>query len=103
MRTRGRMCGVFGGPRALRYFVAFLLLGVSAAWASITGSISGVVSDSSGAVIPGVTVVALNTQTGILQSVVSDNKGFYNVPALDIGTLKSMSSEPGSSVSAKRD
>ena len=55
--------------------VAFLLV-CATAWASITGSISGVVTDSSGAVISGATVVATNTQTGINTSVTSDTKGF---------------------------
>ncbi|MGH9430182.1 MAG: TonB-dependent receptor domain-containing protein [Terriglobia bacterium] len=63
-----------------------LLLGSAAVWAGITGSISGVVSDPSGAVIPGVNVIALNTQTGIRQTVVTDAKGFYNFPALPIGS-----------------
>lgn len=45
--------------------VVFVLLGAVLAWASITGSISGVVTDPSGAVVSGATVVATNTQTGI--------------------------------------
>ncbi|MGH9434411.1 MAG: carboxypeptidase regulatory-like domain-containing protein [Terriglobia bacterium] len=65
-----------------------LLFGAAVAWASITGSISGVVRDSSGAVIPGVSVAALDTQTGVRQVVVTDGKGFYNFPALSIGTYE---------------
>ncbi|HZQ24460.1 MAG TPA: carboxypeptidase regulatory-like domain-containing protein [Terriglobales bacterium] len=56
------------------------------AWASITGSISGVISDPTGAVISGAVVKAVNTQTGIATTVKTDNKGFYNMPALPIGT-----------------
>jgi hypothetical protein len=63
-----------------------LLFGALAAWASITGSISGVVTDPSGAVIPEVEVTAVNTSTGVKQSVVTDQKGFYEFPALPIGT-----------------
>jgi hypothetical protein len=62
-----------------------LTFGAVAAWASITGSISGVVTDPTGAVIPGVIVVAVNTQTGVRQTVVTDDKGFYSFPALPIG------------------
>jgi hypothetical protein len=62
----------------------FLALGL--AWASITGSISGVVTDPSGAVIAGVSVVATNTQTGVKTTVTTDTKGFYSLPALAIGT-----------------
>ena len=65
-----------------------LLFGTLAAWASITGSISGVVTDPTGAVIPDVEVTALNTGTGVRQSVVTDSKGFYEFPALAIGTYE---------------
>ena len=43
----------------------FFVLGSIAAWASITGSISGVVTDPNGAVVPGVTVVATDVATNI--------------------------------------
>jgi hypothetical protein len=62
-----------------------ILLGAFTTWASITGSISGVVKDPSGAVIPGVRVTAINTQTGIRTVVLTDSAGFYNFPALPIG------------------
>src|SRR5215469_10449432 len=61
----------------------FVLVAVS--WAGITGSISGVVTDPSGAVVSGAKVVATNTQTGISSSVTSDGKGFYVVAALPVG------------------
>jgi hypothetical protein len=64
----------------------FVLFAAVLAWASITGSISGVVTDPSGAVVSGATVVATNTQTGIKKTVVTDNKGFYSFPSLDVGT-----------------
>ncbi|MGH9452932.1 MAG: carboxypeptidase regulatory-like domain-containing protein, partial [Terriglobia bacterium] len=72
--------------KTVQGLVMGMLLISGAAWASITGSISGVVMDPSGAVIPGVNVIALNTQTGIRQTVVTDAKGFYNFPALPIGS-----------------
>ena len=64
----------------------FIMLAAALAWASITGSISGVVTDPSGAVISGATVVATNTQTGINKTVVTDSRGFYSFPSLDVGT-----------------
>jgi hypothetical protein len=54
--------------------------------ASINGSISGVVSDSTGAVVSGATVTATETQTGVQSEITTDSKGFYNFPALPIGT-----------------
>jgi len=53
--------------------------------AAITGSISGTVTDSSGAAVPGATVVALNQDTGVSQTVTTDTKGFYNFTSLDVG------------------
>jgi hypothetical protein len=64
---------------------AFMLMAVFAS-ASITGGISGVVTDPSGAVVSGATVVAVDTQTGVKTTVTTDAKGFYSLPALAIGT-----------------
>ena len=64
----------------------FTIIALTVAGASITGSISGVVTDSSGAVISGASVVAVNTQTGIRTTVTTDAKGFYSLPTLAIGT-----------------
>ncbi len=61
------------------------LVGVPSAWSSVTGSISGTVKDPSGAVIPGATVTALNTGTGISQTVETDALGFYVFPVLPVG------------------
>jgi len=72
-----------------------LLFGTLAAWACITGSISGAVTDPTGAVIPDVKVITLNTSTGIRQSVVTDSKGFYEFPALPIGTYELEVQKPG--------
>src|SRR2546427_4370602 len=60
-------------------FSPSLLLGV------VTGSISGTVRDSSGAVIPGVSVEARNTSTGVAQTIETDSVGFYNFAALPVG------------------
>jgi hypothetical protein len=65
---------------------AFVFFALQFAWAGITGSISGVVTDKSGAVIAGASVVATNTQTGVKSAVITDPKGFYNLPTLAIGT-----------------
>ena len=63
---------------------ATLLFGSIAVWAAITGSISGVVTDPSGAIVPGVTVVATSLSTNVQSTVVTDSKGFYNLPALSV-------------------
>jgi hypothetical protein len=62
-----------------------LVLGVSVGRASITGSISGTVTDPTGAVIPGAIVTAHNTEKGIDSSTESNAQGFYSFPALPAG------------------
>jgi hypothetical protein len=52
---------------------------------SVGGSISGLVKDSSGAVIPHAEVLAVNTATGVSHTLHTDAAGFYSFPALPIG------------------
>ncbi len=52
----------------------------------LNASLSGVVTDSSGAVIPGATVTAANTATGIATKTTSDSAGNYTLPSLPAGT-----------------
>ncbi|HXH37689.1 MAG TPA: TonB-dependent receptor, partial [Thermoanaerobaculia bacterium] len=59
---------------------------------SSTGSVSGIVSDESGAVLPGVSITALNTATGLSRTAVSNPVGHYDIPLLPPGTY-SVSSE----------
>ena len=56
-----------------------------AAWAGVGGSISGTVTDRSGGVVPKATVRATNQNTGVQQSVVADDKGFYTLQSLPVG------------------
>jgi hypothetical protein len=63
--------------------------------AAITGSISGVVTDPSGAVVPGVTVVATSVSTNVQTTTVTDAKGFYSFPALKVDTYNVTTSQPG--------
>ncbi len=52
-------------------------------------------TDASGAVISGASVVAIDTLTGVKTSVKTDAKGFYNLPTLAIGTYDLEISHPG--------
>src|SRR5947207_7421735 len=51
----------------------------------ITGTITGVVKDQSGAVIPGATVTVRNVATNIESAVVTDSTGVYVATALPVG------------------
>ncbi len=49
------------------------------------GAIEGTVSDSSGGVLPGVTVTITNLDTGASRTVVTNEKGLYRAPLLTLG------------------
>jgi hypothetical protein len=74
----------------LRLWLAMaLMLGVgSAAFAqsSNTAAIIGTVSDPSGAVIPGASVVVKNNATGLEFTATSNEQGGFTIPAVDPGT-----------------
>src|ERR1700684_1068861 len=50
-----------------------------------TGTITGVLRDNSGAVIPKAQVTIRNTATGLANSTVTDSQGLYVSPPLDPG------------------
>ena len=64
---------------------ASLLLFAGEARAGVGGSVSGTVTDQSGAVVARVGVTVMNTDTGIRQAQVTDDRGFYSFPSLPIG------------------
>src|SRR5262245_20185803 len=66
---------------------ALILSCASAAHAQFdTGQISGFVRDSSGGIVPGVTVTATNQGNGQQRVAVSNGEGFYVFPGLLVGT-----------------
>ncbi len=74
---------------------AIAIFGALSAWAAITGSISGVVTDPTGAVVPRVTVVATSVSTNVQSTAVTDAKGFYSFPTLKVDTYNVTTSQPG--------
>jgi len=60
------------------------------------GAIEGTVTDTSGAVLPGVTVTVTNLDTGLDRSMVTNEKGLYRAPLLPLGTYQSSQSCRGS-------
>ena len=53
-----------------------------------TGQISGTVTDTSGGVLPGVTITVTNLNTASIQTAVTDDRGAYVVSALPVGQYK---------------
>jgi hypothetical protein len=63
----------------------FLLLAGQLFGQSIVGRISGTVSDTTGAVVPGVTVKVTNQATKLVRTAMTDANGFYVVTNLNVG------------------
>jgi len=68
--------------------LCLLILSAATVRADVTGTIQGVVHDSSGAVVGGAKIVATNVQTNLEQETVSASDGAYRVLALPAGTYK---------------
>ena len=65
--------------------VLFLAFSPAAVAQVITGSITGTVSDETGAVLPGVEITVQNQETGISRTVISNDEGSYRAPSLTVG------------------
>ncbi len=83
MRTRGWLC--------LLVTLGFFM---STASADVTRfELSGTVSDQTGAILPGVTVVLTNADTGLTQTSVTSERGNYIFPPLNPGSNWTLSAE----------
>src|SRR5574342_640024 len=80
---------ILGLAAALAFF------SVSAFSQTSNASVGGFVQDPTGAVIPGVSVRATNTQTGVVTSAVTTESGTYNIPSLLPGTYRLTAELPG--------
>src|SRR5438034_2826009 len=69
----------------LGLIIAASLLPGSLAAQAVTGTIIGVITDSSGAVMPGASVTLTNTGTGLTRIVITDSNGEYTAPLLPTG------------------
>ena len=70
-------------------FVLLAILVPFAAFAqSSTGSVSGNATDANGGALPGVTVTATNTATGVARTVVTNGVGHYEIPLLSPGVYR---------------
>ena len=78
------------------FTLAALLGGVAGLYAQTTNAtISGMVTDSTGAALPGATVQVKNVDTGITRTVVTSGQGRYNVPDLLVGSYQVQASAMG--------
>src|SRR5256712_4179587 len=84
--TTGRGISLHMWGRFAIAIVALIALGTCLVFAQLpTGTILGVVKDSSGAVIPGVSVTITNIDTSLTRTGASTEDGSYRFPALPVG------------------
>src|SRR5262249_27922930 len=81
----------------LSILTAFFLVVCSAiSWAqTITGSVNGTVTDSSGAIVPNAKVTATNADTGVNTDTTTNSDGIFTIRFLQIGRYKVTVSAPG--------
>ena len=80
---------------ALLGLVFFVLSSTHVSGQGTTATISGTVSDSTGAIVPGTKIVILNEETGISRELGSDETGRYTAPSLGLGNYRVTASRDG--------
>src|SRR4051812_19968480 len=85
------------------WLASLLLLATTVASAQVTtGTISGTVRDTSGAVLPNASIAIKNVDTGSGRTVQSDNGGRYSAPALGLGNYEITASASGFQTAARK-
>src|SRR5271154_7384728 len=90
------MRNFFGGgavkSKALIIFLEALLLsgltGFGVSQSTNSGDISGIVSDTTGAAVPGAIVTVLNINTGVSRTLTTNSNGVYDTSSVVAGTYK---------------
>src|ERR1700757_5290564 len=83
LRVRVNVCSVFG----VLMMMGLLLLGSLHAQTG-QSNLTGVVSDSSGAIVSGARVNVSNAATGIVRTTVTDGSGLFSIQALNPGEYR---------------
>lgn len=81
--------------RCVWIFLCIVVLGLLPAFAQTEASMSGVVHDSTGAIIPGVTVTVTNPATNFVRTAITNEAGVYNFPVLQPGIYNIKVELPG--------
>jgi hypothetical protein len=93
------MTTVFGTARETRrffYICLFLIVTLSMPIAAqTTATIVGTLADKTGAVVPGASITAMGTDTGLRREVKTNASGTYVIPALAVGEYSVTAAAPG--------
>ena len=77
------------GLSVVACLLAAVLMTSQTAWSQeVTAGITGTVTDSSGAAIPGATATAIDTQRGTVFTAPANNDGVFNITRLPVGTYQ---------------
>lgn len=69
-------------------FIVTILFSLCALAQRETGSVSGTVTDPSGAVVPNAKVTITSSATGLTRAVTTNANGFYNATTLALGRTR---------------
>src|SRR5215813_4253365 len=72
----------------LRRTIFLVLFAASALFGQTSATLRGLITDQSGAVLPGVSISVRNQQTGVERTTLSDETGNYQVAALPVGVYQ---------------
>jgi len=92
---RSRVGMMHAGLLIIVGLIVLLLMGGAAHGQTVSGTVTGTITDPSGAIIPGVTVTIMNTATGEIRTGVTNSTGFFSVPALPPGPYKASTDAKG--------
>src|SRR5881296_2450668 len=93
-----RRMGISQHPfaRFVTAIVALIALGTGLSFAQTsTATILGTVKDTSGALVPGVSITVKHNESGLTRTVVSGERGSYTVPLLPVGAYEVTTMMPG--------
>lgn len=83
--------------------LASILIVAATLHAAVTGSISGTITDQTGSVIPGVTVIVTNTAQNVQTKATTDSKGDFTFPSLPVGHYDLKTESPGFKPQSRRE
>ena len=87
----------------LTFSCAIALCATASAQVQTTSAITGTVTDSSGAVMPGVKVTVRNEETGAVRETITNDAGHYSVQALRPGKYSITAALPGFKTAVVKD
>jgi len=95
LRSIGSLFAVLALVIGIISFAGLLVLAPSASAQKTSGTITGTVTDPSGAVVPSATVSVVSERTGAARETVTNEQGSFSFPELEAGTYSITVNKPG--------